>query len=267
MAGPLTQHIVHDCADPWLDKGYDALNQYFGVRGEMETRAVIEQRLGWRPDTPINGYALRYEMVILADADGAIAAVRDHCVVLALDAIRVGVQAAVVHLSHIWIDPRWQGQQLTRRLHDAPILAARAALADAGSPATTAIILAAEVEPYQADDRERIGRLRAFQRAQYQPADPERIPFVQPDFRVPAVIDANGGPQPLPLILMLWRVGRESEPETTAGEIRHIVHCLYAMYGHGMDPRHMQAAYDTLAAYPPDTATVRLSWDTVFKPA
>jgi hypothetical protein len=260
----LTAYRIRDFDHPLAETGYRALDDYFGERGEMETREVIRQRFDWDPARPIDGVAFLYEMVVVLDADGEVAAVRDYSITLDIAGVSDRGLPAVVHLSHIRVLGRHVGRSILPRLHPYPIEAAREALERAGLPVDTPVVLAGEVEHPEPGNEERTQRLRLFQRAKFRPAAPDLVPFVQPDFRPPEAIERDGGPQPLSLILMLWRVGREDEETVDAAEIRHIVRCLYAMYGQSMWPSHMQPVLATLADYPPPGTPVSLSWSNVF---
>ena len=254
----ITVHRVHDSNDPWFDQGFSILNQYFGARGEMETRDVIARRLQWNPAERTGDFALLYEMAVLTDADDDIAAVGDYSVILSRSAIAAG-QAAVVHLSHIWVNPQKPGRGIVNiQMHELTIAAAQTAVQMAGLPATTPITLAAEMEPIIPGNEERIRRIKRFLLGGLRLVDPATIAYFQPDFRAPDVIDQSGASQPLLLCLMLRRVGRETEAETNAGEIRHIAQCLYHMYAQGIRPQDMAPVYRSLTDYPADASPVRL---------
>lgn len=264
LSDGLTPHQIRSVDHPWMVRAYEALNDYFGDRGEMETINVIRDRLGWDTAQPMNGYAFLYELVVLGDAQGAVAAVRDHCVILDMDGIRHHGRPAVVHLSHIRVSEGYTGKSIVPRLHEYPILAAREALLKAGLPAETPIVLVAEVELNENGNAERLARLKLFKRAGYQPVDYRQVPYVQPDFRSPEVIEAGGGPKLVSLILMLWRIGQEKEETVDAGEIRDIVRGLYQMYGRSMWARHMQPVYASLSSYPTPGTPISLSWSSIF---
>ena len=256
----MPKHKIRTPNDPWLRPGYDALNHYFGHRGEMETPAVIDLRLHWNPATANDGYAFQYEMIVLTDDAGKILAVRDHSVIVPNPPRSNSSRAAIVHLSHIWIAEEERGKHGAFLNDDDPIQIARDAIASTGLPDTTPIVLVAEAEPYQADNVERVNRLRIFRAMRYKPVDPSSIVYLQPDFRPPSVIDAEGGPQPLPLTLLIKQIGNEKNDSISADEVRHIVTCLYRMYGAGMQAEHMHSVYDSLANYPSGAIPISLLW-------
>jgi hypothetical protein len=254
----LTQHLIRSAVDPWFATAFKILNDYFSGRGEMETQAVIEQRFNWDPAQPENGVSLSYEMAVLLDDAGDIVAVGDYSVILQHAAIASGA-AAVVHLSHVYANPQKPRRDvLNKYVPELTAQAARLALHKAGLPATTAITLAAEMEPFDAANDECCRRIRRFLLAGLCMVDPATIHFYQPDFRAPAVIDASSGAGKLLLTLMLRRLGREAEEVTVAAEIRHIVECLYRMYAQGIRVQDMAPALASLHNYPHDTALVRL---------
>lgn len=257
-AHAISVHRVTGIDDPWFDKGFSKLDQYFGSRGEMETRAVIAQRLRWNPADRTGDYSQLYEMAVLTDADNDIAAVGDYSVILSRSAIASG-QAAVVHLSHIWVNPHKPGRGIVNRfMHELTVDAARRALQQAELPITSAITLAAEMEPIVPNNEERLRRIKRFLLGGLRLVDPTTLTYLQPDFRTPEDIDRSGASQPLHLYLMLRRVERETEAETTVGEIRHIAQCLYHMYAQGIRPQDMAPAYRSLNNYPPDDSLVQL---------
>jgi len=257
-ASDLTVHIVRQKDDPFLIKGYETLNTYFGGRNEMETLDVIIARLDWDPAKKANGYGFYYEMAVITDDAGNIACVGDYSVVLHYQTVLEG-GAAIVHLSHIWVDPEARGAGIVDQYMNAlTINAARQSLAKAGLPEHAPITLAAEMEPYEAGNLETITRLRRFFRAGLLMVDPVVANYLQPDFRAPEEIDQSGGAVGLPLVLMLRRVDKETERTIPAAELRHIILALYAMYAQTMRAQDMQVVYEALSGHHDQSATVAL---------
>lgn len=220
--------VVHRVAAPddvRFSAAYELLWGEFGAQNEMEQRAVIESRLAWRPSRPVGGCALQYELLVVERA-GEVVALRDHTAILPLDDPTAPV---VVHLSHALVLPPARRGGLGAWLRSLPLACARACATGAGAPGR-GIVLVAEMEPADPVIVERMARLRIYGRAGFRCIDPERIAYHQPDFRPPAAIDASGV-EPVPLSLVVRRVGRESEPGMPASEVRAVVHALYAMYG------------------------------------
>jgi GNAT superfamily N-acetyltransferase len=212
----------------------------------MEPRAVIEQRLAWYPAEALDGCWLRYEMVLVQQR-GQRVAVRDHTAVATQ---RYGMPEAVVHLSHVLVEPTSRRTGLAGWLRAWPVQTARATLVTAGLPATAPITLVAEMEHPDPRAAKRMIRLKAYEKAGFQKIDPSVVHYLQPDFRPPAIIDASGGPRPLPFTLIIRRVGRESEGFIRGAEVREIVECLYTIYGTSFRDQEMTALWRSLEAYP-----------------
>ena len=237
--------------DPLFEQAYTRLWEQFGAADEIETREVLGRRLAWDPAQPSEGFARRYDLLLVRDRAGNFAAVRDHTAIA--DARRV-----VVHLSHALVDPAWRRSGLAGWLRAFPIQTARACLARASFPREAPITLAAEMEYPDAGDDSRLIRLKAYERAGYRKIDPAVIDYRQPDFRPPAVIDAAGGPVPLRFQLIVRRVGREYEETITGGEVREIVERFYRMYAQEFRAQDMAPVWPLLDGYPPPNAMIAL---------
>lgn len=245
-------HRVRTVDDPMFARAYAALWGQFGGLDEMEQRAVIVSRLAWDPRAPVRGCALLYEMVVLERA-GDIVAVRDHTAILPLDA-RDG--HVVVHLSHALVTPAERGSGLGAWLRALPLEAARACAAGAGvSPLQ--VTLVAEMDPPDPAIAERMARLRIYGRAGFGCVDPARVDYRQPDFRPPAEIDASGV-HPLPLALMVRRVGAEAQPTISGETLRAVVRALYTMYGVHQRDGDMAPLWARIEALPSGDEQVRL---------
>lgn len=237
---------------PRFDAGYAALWDEFGASHEMEQRAIIEQRLGWRPEQTIGKWAMRYEMVVVLH-DNELAAVCDHSAIADLEHVHTPV---TVHLSHLLILPRFRGSGLAGWMRAMPIRTARECLERSRQPARP-INLVCEMEPADAAQPARVRRLATFGKAGFLKIDPGAVNYLQPDFRPVERIDATA-PQPLPLSLVVRRVNRESELTLPGHEVRAIVTALYRMYSLTFRAQDMQPNWDSLASYPNDHAQVAL---------
>jgi GNAT superfamily N-acetyltransferase len=242
---------IRDVTDPDFAVAYDRLFTEFGPRGEMETRSVIRDRLAWDPARPVGRAALAYELLVLRSG-GEIAALRDHTAVMRLDASGASPAPLVVHLSHAFVEPARRGQGLAAWLRALPLQTARRCAAAAGS-VKAPIILVAEMEAPDPSRPERMPRLRSYERAGFQKVDPAAAPYAQPDFRN---VEAAAGAlrPPIPLALVLRRVGRENEPAMPAAELAAVVDAIYAVYSVHMpaaalDPLRA-AARDWMARHP-----------------
>jgi len=226
----LQVHRIREVTDPDFAAAYDRLFTEFGPRGEMETRGVICDRLAWDPARPVGRAALAYELLVLRHG-GAIAALRDHTAVVRLDARgQPAPGPLVVHLSHAFVEPAHRGSGLAAWLRALPLQTARRCAAAAGCAPDMPNVLVAEMEAPDPAEPERMPRLRSYERAGFRKVDPAAAPYAQPDFRAAKVL-AGATPRPIPLGLVLRRVGREDETVMPAAELAAVVEAIYAVYG------------------------------------
>lgn len=251
---------VSSVGEPAFDIGYAALWAEFGEKNELEERAVLARRLAWHVRPPAGDYAMRYEMIVIRRG-GQFVAVCDQTAIVP----RQGDGDAIVHFSHLLIAPPFRGSGLGGWLRAWPVATARNAMADAKLPGR-AIMIVGECEPADGGDAANVRRLRAFERAGFLKVDPLVVNYLQPDFRPAAVIDATGGPRPVPLSLVLRRVGRSPDQSIAGRELRSIVHALYAMYGDGFRAADMRPVVESLAAFPQPDASVALVPPTLLSP-
>lgn len=221
--------------DPLFERAYRFLWDEFGARNEVEQRDVIVARLRRDPARAIDGYSFLYEMIaVVRSSDGALAAVRDHTAIVPRAEGLLSVADAseiVVHLSHLLIAWPWRGSGLAGWMRALPVQTARRAARQARSrrAGTAGITLLAEMEPADPAQIDTLVRLKSYRRAGFAKVDPLAIAYRQPDFRPFAEIDATGV-RPLPMSLILRRVGRERETSIGGEALRHLVRSIYAMY-------------------------------------
>jgi hypothetical protein len=234
---------------PLFAAAYARLWQEFGPRGEMETEEVIASRLGWVPGRPVNGHALRYEMLLIQRGD-AIVALRDHTAIVPCPAQRSGDPGRViVHLSHVIVEPPLRGSGLAAWLRALPLQTARECARAAGQTPPTRITLVAEMEHPDGVTPMVTARLRSYQRAGFLKVDPDAVQYCQPDFRAAAAIDRSSV-QPLPLALLVRRVGAEHEHAMLGAEVRELVSALYTMFGMHARADHMAPLWTLLKDFP-----------------
>jgi len=231
--------------DPLFEPAYARLWEEFGPKDEMESRAVLDRRFHLGP-------RFFYEMALVRTA-GVFAAVRDHTAALAGDGSHV-----VVHLSHNLVSPLARRTGLAGWMRALPIAAARQCLAANAAPPGAPITLLAEMEFPRPDDPPRLIRLQAYERAGFRKIDPQCVPYFQPDFRTPAVIDATGGPRPLAFQLLVRRVHREHERVIFGAEARQLVETLYDIYRPQFRPADLAHPLLSLDSYPPDNVMIPL---------
>jgi hypothetical protein len=176
-----------------------------------------------------------------------------------------------VHLSHVLVEPSMRGRGLASWLRALPIDTARRCLALArpasaveedtgtttadrapggGQAALPRITLVAEMEH---DDGVRpavLTRLRSYAKAGFRVVDPQRVRYCQPDFRNAAEIDRTSV-RPVPLCLVVRRVGREHESSLPGAELHVLVGALQAMFAVHVRADHMEVVRALAAGMPP----------------
>lgn len=255
---------VRDSSDPDFEEGFARLWNEFGPRGEMERREVIADRLRWSPATPIGGYALLYEMLVVRRG-GEVVAVRDHTAIVSPKArAEWPGSAVVVHLSHVLVEPALRGSGLASWMRALPVDAARrcrarvrgANLEIRSGEWENEVTLVAEME-HDDGSAESAIRLRSYARAGFRVADPAAVAYSQPDFRAPADIERSGV-RPVPLCLVLRRVRREDAATITGRELREVVSALHAMFGVHVRSDHMAPVRELAARLPAEGQRVAL---------
>ncbi|MEO8602070.1 MAG: hypothetical protein ABI629_05785 [bacterium] len=234
---------------PLFEPVYERLWAEFGARGEMEKREVIAQRLAWDPRQPVDHHALLYEMLAVMRGD-ALVGMRDHTAIVPCPPHRSAHPGQViVHLSHILVEPALRGGGLSAWLRAFPLQAARECAAAAGESAQDQVTLVAEMEHPDGVTPAVMARLRSYERAGFAKIDPDSVHYVQPDFRPVAEIDASAL-QPVPLSLVIRRVGREDQASLAGAEVRALVGALYTMFGVHMRADHMAPLWSLLDHFP-----------------
>lgn len=245
-------HTIRSAEDPLFETAFSALWEEFGSAGEMEQATVIANRMKWHPSRTRDGAALLYAMQLVT-RHGEFVAVRDHTAILL-----EGETGAVVHLSHNLVAPAWRRSGIAGWLRALPLATAHEALAAAGRAAGEPVSMVGEMEHFNSLHAATEIRLTAYEKAGYKMVDPAVIDYRQPDFRDLQTIDRENGPQPVPLCLMLRRIGREHEEFVSGAEVRRSVNALYKMYGRGFRKQDMRAVLETLENYPPPHALIPL---------
>lgn len=232
FSGFVLHHIT--CMEqPDFTPAYDRLWQEFGDRCEMETRDVLRARFRLAPQA-------FYEMVEVVAADGDWAAVCDYTVLAPTGPLT----ECLVHLSHTLVNPVFRQAHLASKLLHFTIR--RAQTLFPGVPLT----LLAEVEYDDGQTPDKAIRLRAFEKIGLQKVDPRRVRYFQPDFTAPQAIDDPQPAHPLPLQLLLIRIGREQEHCIRGEELRRVVSRLYWLYGRQFRPQDMAHPDLDLTGYP-----------------
>ncbi|AUX49042.1 hypothetical protein SOCE26_105870 [Sorangium cellulosum] len=240
-----------------FDEGYDALDTFFGPKGELERREVLAAWLAGVHTDPAAPIVMTYHMLIARDAEGRLAGVRDAYITLDRAARR-----CVALLSHALVLPEHRRSGLAALLRAAPVALARRALAEAGldGPGGGAaageaekaeVLLAAEMEAVDPDDRDTAVRLFAYGRAGFSVIPPSVLPYAQPDFRDTAALGVT--PIPLPLMAVVRKVGEEERGDISRDGAASFLRHYQAAHVREVDPAHLapirENALGRLAAF------------------
>ena len=245
-------HRITSPEDPFFSQAFGALSAEFGDAGEMEQASVIARRMQWLPEQMINGASMQYALQLVTRR-GEFVAVRDHTVI-----ILESEPGAVVHLSHNLVAPDWRRSGIAGWMRALPVATAMDSIQTLRLPSASPVTLVGEMEHFDPTRSATLVRLTAYEKAGFKMVDPELVSYLQPDFRDPAEIDISSGPQPLPLTLMLRRIGREAEGFVSGAEILHNVKALYKMYASEFRSADMYQVYESLKNYPAAGARIPL---------
>ena len=245
-------HRITSPEDPFFSQAFGALSAEFGDAGEMEQDSVIARRMQWLPEQMINGASMQYALQLVTRR-GEFVAVRDHTVI-----ILESEPGAVVHLSHNLVAPDWRRSGIAGWMRALPVATAMDSIQTLRLPSASPVTLVGEMEHFDPTRSATLVRLTAYEKAGFKMVDPELVSYLQPDFRDPAEIDISSGPQPLPLTLMLRRMGHEAEGFVSGAEILHNVKALYKMYASEFRSADMYQVYESLKNYPAAGARIPL---------
>jgi GNAT superfamily N-acetyltransferase len=213
---------IRSADEPGFDAAWGALNDEFGPRGEIERREVVARWLENPGGYGAAGLRVTYYLVAVYDADGQLAAARDHHVVV--DAER---KTVTVYLAHTVVLPAHRRKGIARELRRLARLHGEYAAEAAGieSPKVT---LAAEMEPFDPNNIESATRLIAYGKDGFAAIDPARILYRQPDFGDPQTRIGNA--RSIPLLAIVRRIGKEGESALGRDEAEDFVRHLYAVF-------------------------------------
>lgn len=235
----LVLHTVESPADPFFETAFMLLDDYFGEKGEMETRNVIADRLAWKPTAPFHGYGMLYNLMLLLK-DGECVGLRDHTAVVLPESGSV-----VVHLSHVLIVPEWRRKGLAAILRTIPVITARNCAKAVGRPEAP-VTLFCEMEPIDLTIPENRIRRKSYENAGFK-AIGHQTGYMQPDFRPEAEIEADPvGPKPILFDILYRRVGLEGAHSIGGAEVLDSVEKIYAMYSRGFREKDMRPCLDWL---------------------
>lgn len=225
--------VVEAVDTPAFATAYGILDGYFGPVGELESREVLARRLAWRPEVPVAGHHLLYQMLLICQGNEVVG-LRDHTAV-----VRPDVPEVVVHLSHVFVQPAWRRCGVSALLRTLPVRTARECARCAGFP-NLPVTLFCEMEPNQPAVEDNRVRRVSYEAAGYR-ALGSHLGYLQPDFRPPAAIDADPlGNRPLAFDFLLRRVGREAETVLSSAEVIRAIELIYAMYAASFRPQELE---------------------------
>ncbi|MBX7156961.1 MAG: hypothetical protein K1X66_01050 [Verrucomicrobiae bacterium] len=251
----LRLHRVESDADPVFELAYEKLWQEFGHRNEVETRETLARRMRWDPRQSFRGCHLLYQMMVFFWEQAGkkeFMAVRDHTAIVCE---KLSAPQVVVHLSHVLVEEKWRRSGVAGWLRTLPLQTARECLKKAGL-SERPITLVGEMEAWDETKLDRVIRLKAYAKAGYKMVDP-KIDYWQPDFRSSEQIDASYL-QPVPLCLMVRRVGRELEQVISGEELRSLIESLYHMYSVEFREKDMEPLWEHIKRLPAAHETVAL---------
>lgn len=215
--------VVRDPTSAGFLAAWDALDAFFGPRGELEDRAALERfvRDGLLPyDDRMYGH---YRLIVAWDGD-QFAGVRD-CYV-DFDPV---AKLCVVALSHSLVATDHRRSGLAAIFRALPITLARSIIADDPAVADFPVLVIAEMEPVTPADPNSVVRLVAYGRSGFKVMDPQRIPYSQPDFRQTPDSPFNS----IPLLGVVRWVGNESAtglPTFMAAGLPRLFHQAHRKY-------------------------------------
>lgn len=225
--------LLQRASGPNFEEAYGSLWGYFGPRGELERRDVIE---GWM-ERPIERgpLTIRYRLCLWRErATGALAAVRDCYVGVDRQAAR-----AVVLLSHSLVMPPFRRSGIASLVRTAPATLARRDLAADDIPSREApVLLLAEMELVDPSDAGSLVRLIAYGRAGFGAVPPEILPYCQPDFR--EILEGQL-PCPLPLACVVRLSGPKPGQTVPVALLQAMIDDLEQIHLRSSEPSHTTA--------------------------
>ncbi len=231
-AAPPPDISVAEVASPReTDEAYAMLYAWFGERGELERRFIIDAWLAARDGREADGVRMHYHLLTARTSHGTLAAVRD-CYVTFDPSSRV----CLVYLAHAFVDAPFRRSGLAQRLRDVPLALAHADLARWGVEAAE-IVLALEQEPITEGVDDTIIRLIAYGRAGFRAIHPRVLPHAQADFSDPAL--RTGPVRPLPLLAVVRWVGHETATMLPVALARAFIIQLHAVYSTHCPPEEL----------------------------
>ncbi|MSP25957.1 MAG: hypothetical protein EXR75_12520 [Myxococcales bacterium] len=176
-----------------------------GSAGDLAIGAAGDLAIGSLRDASGALLAWQYDLLVARDEHGGLAGVRDAHVTIDREK-----RECVVYLAHTLVLPAFRRGGLASLFRAAPITLARRAIARAGlDRGACDLLIAAEMEPGDPDDRATLVRLIAYGRAGFAVVPPSLLPYCQPDFR--DLARTNAAARPLPLLAVVRWLGHAGQ--------------------------------------------------------
>ena len=223
MHGESAPYVIREVhGGPEVDEAYAVLDAWFGVRAELERRAVIDHWLAHPSGLEKPPFRMRYHLLTARAPDGSLAAVRD-CHVT----VHVERGLCVVYLAHAYVMPEHRRSGLAQNLRNLPVALARRDLAEWGI-AERELLLAVEQEFIDPEAQDTLIRLIAYGRAGFKALSPALLPYAQADFS--DVRTRTGPASPLPLMAVVKRIGHEEATSLPVDLAVAYVEQLFAVF-------------------------------------
>jgi GNAT superfamily N-acetyltransferase len=222
---------------PEFQIAYASLHAEFGARGELERREVLAGWVDEPKPASAAGLDRTYHLLVVRSEQGELAAVRDcHVTVSRASA------TMVVYLAHALVMPAFRRTGIGSLLRRLPVQLAEDELRRAGLDAPEVdVLLAAEMEPLEAENEASMTRLIAYGRDGFAALDSAAFPYSQPDFRELRSARELETAVPLPLLAVVRWVGHDSAARLPKPLARAFVEHLYAVFASHVHPDQLVA--------------------------
>lgn len=250
---------IEEPTHPAFPAAFQLLWDCFGAHGEMESREVVESFLRDDPfDPDKNGTFMKYFLLVARDKEGNVRGVRDGTILVNP---AYAPDLCVVYLSHIFMLPQARGTVISYWLRISPVELAVQFLAELHArgkiklPQPDApgryfgmrMNLTAEMEYFAPEDPLSLQRILFYGRGGFDAINPRHFPYRQPDFR-PVEEILRTGPQLIPFMILLRRMGRERQATIPIEEASAVMRLLYDDFACFCRPEHLASSLDGVLA-------------------
>ncbi len=217
--------LIEDPDSPAFDQAYRMMDGFFGPRGELESREAIAGFVA-KPHIEYDCGAIGEYRLLAAWQGDTMVGVRDCYVDVDADA---GV--CLVALSHSYVVPDERRSGLAAVLRAVAASIGRRVLTERGLVGDRApeLLVAAEMDPVDPMDPITIVRLLAYGRSGFSVLDPRRLPYSQPDFRMPEGAAHTALPL-LPVVRWVGHPDPRSLPASVAAAFPRLFHAAHRIH-------------------------------------